>query len=237
MRHARIALGLSVVALIVLGALYLSATGLLPTLAEVRAERLTIETFLVEAPVLGVLIYLGVYIVTAMLALPLVALLSVLGGFLFGSVLGTVLVVTAATIGATMIFVLVRYFFRPAAEAWFGPRLQSLDAALTGHGFRDVFLLRLIPLIPFAVINAGMALTGVRLRDYVLATFLGIIPFTFVYVNAGTQLADVQSVEDIVSFPVVGAVSLVVLASLVSLHVKRGRTKKAATSLPRASVE
>jgi len=212
---------------LVVGALIgvLGAHGLLPTFAEVRAGRMEIETFLMEMPVLGALIFSLGYILVVALSIPVATVLTVLAGFLFGSVLGTVLVVTAATIGASLLFLLVRFFFRDVVSTRFDSRLEVVNRELADNGFRDVLLLRLAPVIPFALINVGAALTSVRFRDYALATLIGITPFTFVYVHAGTRLAEIERVSDIVAPQTLLAVSLLVFASFISIVARRARLR------------
>lgn len=215
--------------IIVIGALIgvLSVYGLIPTFAEVRAGRMEIEAFLMEMPVLGALIFSLGYVLVVALSIPAATVLTVLAGFLFGSILGTALVVVSATMGAAALFLLVRLFFQEYVCARFGARLAVVNREMADNGFRDVLLLRLAPIIPFALINVGAALTSVRFRDYVLATLLGIAPFSFVYVHAGTRLAEIERVSDIIAPQTLLAVSLLVLASFIPIFISRARQRSA----------
>lgn len=226
MRQKRLFLGV----LFILGVLtlvyILQAQGLLMSFEEIRDQRGEIETFLMQDPLLGILIFAAIYITAVALSLPIATPLTVLSGFLFGSILGTGVVAVAATTGATIIFILARFFFREYFTEKFGNSVERVNRELTDNGFRDVLLLRLTPLVPFALINVATALTSVRIRDYVLATLIGTLPFTFVYVHAGSRLAELNSLSDVLSFQTLLAVSLVVVAAAVPLIIRRRKSPR-----------
>ena len=161
-----------------------------------------------------------IYIVAVALSVPIATPLSVLAGFLFGTAFGTVLVVFSATAGATAIFILARYLFRDFFSAKAERFMATVKLESTKNGFRDILIARLIPAVPFSVINIVAGLTHVRLRDYVLATVLGIVPFSFVYVHAGTSLAEIQSVRDIASTETAMILSRIGIVLLVLYVVK-----------------
>ena len=225
MQTPRYVLGLIFVAAVATLFVYLKMHGMLPSFEMVQEQRMAIEAFLMRDPVLGIGIFACIYIVAIALSLPVATPLTILSGFLFGRVLGTVIVVVSATVGATIIFVLTRFFFHRFFTRKFGDRLEVVNNEFTNHGFFDVLFLRLIPVIPFALINVGTALTSVRLQNYVLGTLLGIIPFTFIYVQAGTQLAHIKRVEDILSFETLLTVSLVVAGAAFVFFINRRRAQ------------
>ena len=203
---------------------YLNGQDLFMTFEHVRDQRDELEAFIMRSPVAGILIFSAIYIGAVALSLPIATPLTVLAGFLFGSVLGTAVVGVTATIGATIIFLLARFFFRDFFMQKFGYRIRKIDAEFTTNGFRDVLLLRLAPVVPFVLINVATALTNTKTRDYILATFFGILPFTFVYVNAGNRLAELNSVSDIVSVQTVIAISLLVAAAAVPLVIRHRKS-------------
>lgn len=219
-RH-RLVLGLLIVGIVVALFAYLKAQGITIDLAMVQMYRDDLELLLEDHLYLGIAIFSIIYILTVGFSLPFATPLTVLSGFLFGTLLGTGVVAFSATVGATVAFLLVRFFFRDYVTEKFGSKLSVLNDELTGHGFRDILILRLMPIVPFALINVAAPLTNVRVRDFFFATLLGTIPFTFVYVNAGKRIAEVDSVGDIISFPTVLGISLVVFAITLPKFIRR----------------
>jgi uncharacterized membrane protein YdjX (TVP38/TMEM64 family) len=136
-------------------------------------------------------------------------------GLLFGSIQGTVYAVVAATIGATLAFIVARYLLHDTVQRRFGPRLEGINRELEQCGFNYLLFLRLVPLFPFFLINLAGGLTRLPLRTFVLATMLGIIPGGFVYVNAGAGLAAIETLGDIASPRVMGSFVLLGLFALV----------------------
>lgn len=203
--------------------LFIKRYGIMLSFEALMEARHEIESSLMKNPVLGAMLFSVIYISAIALSLPVATALTVLSGFLFGTILGTFIVVVSATVGAAIIFLLARYIFRDYFAKKIGDRISVVNRELTEHGFRDVLLLRLTPIVPFSFINIATALTSVRLRQYVLATAVGIVPFTFVYVQAGTRLAEIQSLSDIVSLQTVVVVSLVVVAAAIPFFIGRRR--------------
>lgn len=215
--------GAGIVLLAVVVLLFLSG-GALPDGATIAAAHTFAASFVSQHFVLGALLFVLAYLLIISLSLPLAMLLSLLAGALFGTFVGTVLVVAAATLGATLAFVLVRFFFCGLVTRHFGHQLAAVNRELAGHGFRDLLLIRLVPLVPFGLINVAAALTHVRVRDFALATLLGIIPLTIIYVNAGTHLATITSADQVLSFDILLALSLFVLAAAAPFFIRRKRT-------------
>jgi uncharacterized membrane protein YdjX (TVP38/TMEM64 family) len=130
-----------------------------------------------------------VYVVGTVLAFPGL-LLTLAGGLLFGTLLGGSLVWAGASGGALLAFVVGRRLGRSAVERFpRGGRLARFDRAVSGSGFSAVLFTRLVPVVPFNVVNYLWGLSGVSLRDYTLATVFGMIPAEFVYANIGGALA------------------------------------------------
>ncbi len=173
--------------------------GMLPTYADMRDYAMRFESYAMNMPLLAAGIFAALYIAVVAFSIPVATPLSVIAGFMFGTFWGVVIVVFSATVGATGTFVLARYFFRDAFERRASriANIASVEARL--NGFRDVLIARLVPAVPFALINAVAGLTRVSLRDYMLATALGIVPFTFVYVHAGQAFAEFETLEDVAS--------------------------------------
>ena len=131
------------------------------------------------------------YAVSTAVSLPLGLLLTVCAGFLFGPVLGTVVVVVGATVGATALFLAARTAFGTALRGRAGPWIDRMARGFEQDAFSYLLVLRLVPLLPFWLVNIVPAFTGVALRTYVIATALGIIPATIVFALVGNGLGAV----------------------------------------------
>lgn len=132
----------------------------------------------------GVLAFVAIYVACTLLVLPK-AVLSITAGIAFGFLPGVVVVLVAATAGACAAFVVGRWLGRDAVERMAGPHLARLDALVARYGFSAIVLMRLVPLIPFTVINYATGLTSVGFRSYAAATAIGIVPGTVAYVALG----------------------------------------------------
>ncbi len=180
-RHAKpIVLAVMIVIMLV-------AWALLPV-----TEWLTLGIDWIEThPILACVVFVGTYIVATVFVIP-VSILSLAAGFVFGLPLGVVLVSIGSVLGASAAFLVGRFFVREwVAKRIAGlPRFRALDQATRHEGFVIVFLSRLSPLIPFNLMNYGLALTSVRFRDYFLASWIGMLPVTVLYVYIGSVAKD-----------------------------------------------
>ncbi len=150
-------------------------------------------------PILSKVAYMGIYILVAALSLPGAAALTLAGGALFGLGSGTLLVSFASTLGATLAFLISRYLFRDWVRKQFGHQLTAINAGIRKEGGFYLFALRLVPVFPFFLINLAMGVTPVRTGVFYLISQIGMLPATLVYVNAGTRLAEVNSLSGILS--------------------------------------
>ncbi|KPF62042.1 FAD-dependent oxidoreductase [Porphyrobacter sp. AAP60] len=145
------------------------------------------------------------YVVVTAASVPGAAVLTLAAGALFGVVQGTIIVSFASTIGATLAFLSSRYLLRDTIEARFGERLKAINTGLERDGPFYLFSLRMIPVFPFFVVNLVMGLTRIRTWTYAWVSQLGMLLGTIVYVNAGTQLAQIDSLSGIASPAVIGS--------------------------------
>ncbi len=150
-------------------------------------------------PTLTIVIYLVSYIVVTALSLPGAAILTLLGGALFGLLTGTILVSFASTIGATSAFLVARFMLRDAIQSKFGDKLKVINEGIEREGMFYLFTMRLIPAIPFFVINLVMGLTPIKTLHFFIVSQIGMLAGTIVYVNAGTELAKIDSLSGILS--------------------------------------
>lgn len=139
----------------------------------------------------SILIYMAIYAMVVALSLPVAGALTLAGGFLFGAWIGGPATVIAATLGATLIFILARTALAESLSQRAGPWLNKLRGGFQDNALSYLLFLRLVPAFPFWLVNLAPALLGVSLRDYVIATFLGIIPGTFALALTGAGLGSV----------------------------------------------
>jgi len=150
-------------------------------------------------PLRVIAVYTVLYIVVTGCSLPGAAVMTLAGGALFGLGLGTLVVSFASSIGATLACAASRYLFRDWVQARFGDRLALINDGMAREGGFYLFSLRLVPVFPFFLINVLMGLAPIPLRTYYWVSQLGMLPATVVYVNAGTQLARIDSPTKILS--------------------------------------
>lgn len=169
------------------------------TFEALKAEAARFEALRAARPGLVALVFFLLYVALTGLSLPGAALMTLAAGALFGLVTGTVLVSFASTIGATCAFLAARFLFREAVRRRLGGRLAAVEAGMARDGALYLFTLRLVPIVPFFLVNLVMGLTPVRTRTFALVSQAGMLPGTIVYVNAGTELAAIESAGDILS--------------------------------------
>ena len=152
--------------------------------------------------------YLLLYVAVTALSLPGAAVMTLAGGALFGLWVGTLLVSFASSIGATLAFLVSRWLLRDWVQGRYGERLAAVNAGMAKDGAFYLFTLRLVPVLPFFVINLLMGLTPIKTRTFYGVSQLGMLAGTLVYVNAGTQLAQLDSLSGILSPGLVASFAL-----------------------------
>ena len=172
-------------------------------------------------PVAAALAFAAVYIAVTALSLPVAAWLSLLGGALFGRWVGVPLVSVSATAGATLAMLSARYVLRDWVRTRFGPRIAGIDRGLERDGAFYLVTLRLVPLLPFWLVNLAAGVTALPVRQFVVGSWVGMLPATAVYVNAGREVGGVESPADILTGRVVGAFALLAVLPLVARFVVR----------------
>jgi uncharacterized membrane protein YdjX (TVP38/TMEM64 family)/thioredoxin reductase len=152
-----------------------------------------------QSPWLFVATAFGLYVLVTALSLPGALIMTLAMGALFGLTVGTLLVSFASSIGATLAFLVARFVLRDTVQRRFGAKLQTMNDGIAKDGALYLFTLRLVPVFPFFLINLLMGLTPMRARTFYWASQLGMLAGTVVFVNAGTQLAQLQSLSGILS--------------------------------------
>ncbi|MCB1957708.1 MAG: FAD-dependent oxidoreductase [Rhodocyclaceae bacterium] len=169
------------------------------TLDHLKAQQAALESYRDAHPVWTSLLFFGAYVLLTGLSIPGATVMTLAAGALFGLLWGSVLVSFASTLGASMAFVASRYLLRESVQSRFGDRLSRINGGIEREGAFYLFTLRLVPIIPFFVINLVSGLTSLPLRTFAWVSQLGMLAGTLVYVNAGTQLGAIQSLRDVLS--------------------------------------
>jgi uncharacterized membrane protein YdjX (TVP38/TMEM64 family) len=184
-----------------------------------RAHREEMQAWVRQHPIQAVLAYMLVYTAVTALSLPAAAALSLLGGALFDFWVGVVAANLASTLGASLAFLSTRYLFRDFVQRRLGARLEPIQRGIDRDGAYYLFTMRLLPVLPFFLINAAMGLTRMRLGTFWWVSQLGMLPLCLVYINAGRQLGTLESPRDVLS-PVV--ILSLVLPGVVPLLLRLG---------------
>lgn len=188
------------------------------TLEYLKASQDRFQALYLEHRLLVIASYMAIYIAVTALSLPGAVVLTLAGGGLFGLIVGTVVVSFASTIGATLACLVSRFFLRDWVQSRFGDKLTTINNGIEKEGPFYLFSLRLVPIFPFFVINLLMGLTGMRLFTFYWVSQIGMFAGTIVFVNAGKELAKIDSLSGIMSPGLIG--SFVVLG-LFPLTVKK----------------
>jgi pyruvate/2-oxoglutarate dehydrogenase complex dihydrolipoamide dehydrogenase (E3) component/uncharacterized membrane protein YdjX (TVP38/TMEM64 family) len=170
-----------------------------PDLYGLRARVEALRAYQSAHPLFVAAAFFLAYVAVTALSLPLAVWMTLAAGALFGFWTAIVIVSFAASIGATLAFLAARYALRDWVEARFGARLETINRGLERDGVFYLFALRLIPAIPFFAINLALGLTRIGWLTFYLVSQIGMLAGTAVYVNTGTQLAELRRVEDVLS--------------------------------------
>ncbi len=197
MKNKKIAIAGVVVALV--AAYFVFDLGQYFSLDYFKARQADIDAYFDANPVRAGVAFFAVYVGVTGLSLPGAAVMTLVAGAVFGLLWGTVIVSFASSIGATLAFLVARFLLRDAVQGRFGESLRAVNRGVEKDGAFYLFALRLVPAFPFFVINLVMGLTPIRTGVFYLVSQVGMLPGTLVYVNAGTQLAAVESLSDIAS--------------------------------------
>jgi len=203
------------VLIIVIGAVFYFDLHLYLSFEQLKVHRESILLFVDEHYLLAILLFMALYTAVVALSIPGGAFMTITGGFLFGIFTGTLAVVTAATLGATLLFVIAKTSLGDALKSKAAPWLDKMANGFQENAFNYLLVLRLIPLFPFFVVNLVPAFLGVSIRQYILSTFIGIIPGTFVFVSVGTGLGSIFDSGD--EFSTTGILTPEIIIALVGL--------------------
>ncbi|MCP5161939.1 MAG: FAD-dependent oxidoreductase [Hahellaceae bacterium] len=178
---------------------FASGADQLLTLESIKSSQNRIAEWRDTQPLLVGVGFLLIYVAVTALSLPGAAVMTLAAGAFFGLFWGTVIVSFASTIGATLAFLVARFVLRESVQSKFGDRLKAINEGVAKEGAFYLFTMRLVPLFPFFLINLLMGLTPIRTLTFYWVSQVGMLAGTLVYVNAGTQLAQIDSLSGILS--------------------------------------
>lgn len=196
-------------------------------LSELKGSIDEFRQWRTDAPTLVIGGFILLYVVVTTLSLPGSAMLTMTSGALFGLVEGIGIAIIASSTGALFAFLLSRYLFRDFLEKRFPEQLMMINQGVEKEGAYYLLSTRLIPIFPFFIVNILMSVTALRAWTFYWVSALGMIPVTTAYVNAGTQLAQIESVANVLSLELILSFSLLgvipfITKMVVNKYEKRG---------------
>jgi len=200
--------------------------GRLLTLDQLKSSRDHLQRLFAEQPALTLGIYFAVYVIATAASFPGAVILTLAAGALFGFWLGLLVVSFASSLGALLAFLVARYLLRDTVQNRFGRTLSPINEDMQRDGVFYLLTLRLVPVFPFWLINLLMGLTPISAARYYLTSQVGMLPGTAVFVLAGTQLASIESVGDVLSPGLLASLMLLGLFPLVAKVVVNALKQK-----------
>ena len=184
-----------------------------------KGQHAAIEAYRAAHPWATAGMFFAIYVAVTALSFPGAAVLTLVAGAIFGLLTGLVIVSFASSIGATLAFLASRFLLRDWVQQRFGDRLKAINAGVEKEGGFYLFTLRLVPAFPFFVINLLMGLTPIRVGTFYWVSQLGMLAGTIVYVNAGTQLGQIDSLAGILSPALLGSFVLLGIFPLIAKRI------------------
>lgn len=222
----------ALVMFIIVMSLYHSGIAKEFTVQNIKSYRDSLANYVALHQLRSIFLFLSVYILAVITLLPVVMVLSIMSGFLFGVMPGTLYAVIGATIGGTIAFLIVRYFFVDNVIESHLEHFKFLKAATNVYGAQALLIIRLLPFIPFFLINLLTPFLRISTFTFAWTTAIGIIPETIMYAWAGSQLLHINGTAEIVTPQFIAFFILLSLIALSSIFLQKNRsaiTKKLQT--------
>jgi len=191
------------------------------TFENLKAQKDILAEYVHTNYILTVIVFIGLYIVSVAFLLPIATILTLSGGFLFGSIFGVIYVNIGATVGAVLAFLFARYILGEKVQEKYKNQLEKFNKELESNKYQYLFSLRFLPIFPFFLVNFLCGVTKLDLKAFFITTSLGIIPGSFVYIYAGNQLANINSLGDIFTKEILLAFILLGSLTLVPVLIKK----------------
>jgi uncharacterized membrane protein YdjX (TVP38/TMEM64 family) len=179
-----------------------------------KQNEVALKEFKRQHPLIVLSVFVAVYTIVCSLPIPAVAMLTVTAGMLFGFINGLIVVSFSSAVGATLAFWLARYLGQEFLHKVLGNEIAGVDRELNDAGFAYATSLRLIPGVPFFVVNTALGLTTIRTATFYLSTQIGMLLMLGILVNAGDKLSRVSSLDDVLSANVIVSLALLALVPL-----------------------
>ncbi len=189
------------------------------TLDNAKAQQEALNAYIEQNFLFAATLYFLIYVVITAFSIPGAAVVTLLGAALFGFWISLILVSFASTIGATLAFLSSRYLLRDWVQTKFERKLSAINAGVEKDGSLYLLSLRLIPVFPFFLINLLMGLTPMSVSRFYVTSQIGMLPGTAVYLNAGTQLATINSLSEAISPSVLLSFALLGLFPIIAKWV------------------
>jgi pyruvate/2-oxoglutarate dehydrogenase complex dihydrolipoamide dehydrogenase (E3) component/uncharacterized membrane protein YdjX (TVP38/TMEM64 family) len=200
---------LAIIALAVIG--YYTIPESYKSILSLQGLQAALESFrayYVANPAFTLILFIGVYIISAALSLPFASLLTVLSGALFPLPVAILATLTGATIGALLAMLAARTLLKDFVNNRFKDRMAQMEKGFAQEGLFYLFALRLVPAFPFFMVNLVMGITPIKAVSFVWVSFVGMLPGTSAYVLAGQQFSQITSLQGIISPQMLGVFAL-----------------------------
>ena len=201
-------------------------------LEHLKSSKDKLNLYYQDNPLIVLGTYFFIYLTSTAFSVPGATVLTLAGGALFGLVAGTLVVSFASTIGATLAMLISRLLLKDWVQNRFADQMIKINSGILKEGTFYLFALRLLPAVPFFVINLVMGLTHIRTVTFFWVSQLGMLPATLVYVNAGSELGKVQTIDDIlsssliISFLLLGIFPLLIKKIVTAIQAKSFLNRK-----------
>ena len=212
-------IALLAVIVIAIGTYFYFDLGRFLSLEGFKTQQATLSALVADNPWRSAVAFFAAYVAVAALSLPGAAIMTLMGGAIFGFSKGLVLVSFASAIGATLAFLSSRFLLRDWVQAKFGERLKPINEGVAKDGPFYLFALRLVPLFPFFVVNLVMGLTSIKTWPFYWVSQIGMLAGTAVFVNAGTQLAQISALKGIISPAILGSFALLGIFPIIAKKI------------------
>jgi len=209
---------LAIVVVVAVVAFFYFDLGQWLSLENLKSQQTALSAYVEDHFVFSILVFFALYVAVAAFSLPGATILTLAGGAIFGLLTGFVIISFASSIGALLAFLGARFLFRDAIKKRFADKLAPIEKGIKKDGAFYLLSLRLVPLFPFFVVNLLMGLTNLPARTFYFFSQLGMIPGTLAFVYAGTQLAKIQSVKDVLS---PGLITAFVILGLLPITMRK----------------
>ena len=178
------------------------------TLDYLKTQQASMLNYYQQHALLVLVVFALAYVLVTAFSLPVATAMTLFGGALFGFSTGFVVISFASSVGATLAFLMARFLLKDSLQKKYGQHLTKVNEGFAREGAFYLFALRLVPAVPFFVVNALMGLLPIKTRTFYWVSQLGMLPATAVYVYAGTELGKISSLSHIVSPSLLAALAL-----------------------------